>query len=158
MTQESKKPHIEELVTNKKAYFDYEVLETYETGIVLQGTEIKSLRSHGASLQEAYIIVDKGELWLIASSIAPYKFGSFYNHEEKRKRKLLAHKKEIRTIEAAIAQKGLTCMPLSIYIKNGIVKLKIGICRGKKQHDKREKLQERDDKRAMDRMMKSRNS
>ena len=121
MTNESKQPHIQELVTNKKAFFQYEVLETFETGIVLQGTEIKSLREHGGSLPEAYVTVEKSELWLIAASIAPYKFGSFYNHAEKRKRKLLAHKREIATIEKALEQKGLTCIPLSMYDKNGKV-------------------------------------
>ena len=155
MTDENKKPHIQELVSNKKAFFEYEVLETYETGISLVGTEIKSIRDHGASLAEAYVTIDKGELWLIAASIAPYKYGSFYNHEEKRKRKLLAHTREIRAIEAAITQKGLTSVPLSMYLKNGKVKVKIGICRGKKLHDKRKSIQERDDKRQIQRIMKN---
>ena len=154
MTQESKQPHIQELVSNKKAHFQYEILETLETGIVLKGTEIKSLRDHGGTLQEAYVTCDHGELWLLQCSIAPYRFGSFYNHEEKRKRKLLAHKREIKRFEQAMQEKGLTCIPLAIYLKNGLAKAKIALVKGKKLHDKRADIQEREDKRQMDRAMK----
>lgn len=155
MTEETKKPHYQDLVSNKRATFEYEILETFEVGIVLIGTEIKSLRQNGGSLQEAYITVDdKGTLLLIAASIAPYRFGSYNNHEEKRKRILLAHKREIRKIEEAITRKGLTCVPLSLYLKNGRAKVKIGICRGKKAHDKRAAIHERDQKREVARNMK----
>jgi SsrA-binding protein len=152
---QSNTPHIKELVSNRKAGFQYEILETFEVGIVLIGTEIKSLRNNGGSLQEAHISVDKGELWLLHSTIAPYRFGSVYNHEEKRKRKLLAHKKEISRIAAAIQEKGLTCIALSIYLKNGKAKAKIALARGKKLHDKREAIKEREDKKAIQRMLKS---
>ena len=155
MTNESKQAHIQELVSNKKAFFQYEIVETFETGIVLLGTEIKSLRDHGGSLPEAYVTVNSHELWLIAASIAPYRFGSVYNHEEKRKRKLLAHKREIAKICTAIDEKGLTCVPLSMYLKNGKVKVKIAIVKGKKLHDKRASIKERDNKREVQRAMKN---
>jgi SsrA-binding protein len=154
MSEETKAAHIQELIKNRKASFHYEILETFEVGIVLLGTEIKSLRLGGASLDEAYVTEEEGELWLLGASIAPYSFGSFYNHEEKRKRKLLAHKREIAKIDAALNQKGLTCVPLSLYLKNGRAKLRIGIARGKKTFDKRQTIQKREEKRTIDRMMK----
>ncbi|MBS0655358.1 MAG: SsrA-binding protein SmpB, partial [Verrucomicrobia bacterium] len=142
-------PHIKELTSNRKASYEYEILDTYEAGVALLGTEIKSLRNNGGSLQEAYINVDRGELWLLNASIAPYRFGSVYNHEEKRKRKLLMHKREILKISSAMQEKGLTCIPLKLYLKNGKVKVKIAIARGKKLHDKRESIKEKEDTRAM---------
>lgn len=145
-----------ELVSNKKAGFQYEILETLETGIALLGTEIKSLRDHGGGLVEAYISIDNGELWLVNASIAPYRFGNIHNHEEKRKRKLLAHKREIIRLSSQIQEKGLTCIPLSLYLKNGRVKVKIALAKGKKLHDKRETIQKREDDRAIQRAMKSR--
>lgn len=148
-------PHIKELVSNRKAGYQYEILDTYEAGIALLGTEIKSLRQNGGSLQEAYISIDKGELWLVNASIAPYKFGSVYNHEEKRKRKLLMHKREILKLHSAMQEKGLTCIPLKLYLKNGKVKVKIAIAKGKKLHDKRESIKEKEDTRAMQRMLKN---
>ncbi|MDB6081819.1 MAG: smpB [Chlamydiia bacterium] len=154
MTNEEK-PRIQELVTNRRATFEYEVLETIEAGIVLQGTEIKSLRDHGGSLQESYIMANHTELLLISATISPYRFGSIYNHDEKRKRKLLVHKRELRHIEESIRLKGLTCIPLSMYLKNGRVKVKIAIAKGKKVHDKRAAIQERDDKRAIQRHLKN---
>ncbi len=149
------KPFIKEIAGNRKARFHFEILETFEVGIVLTGTEIKSLKAHGAHIEEAYITCDKKELWLISCSITPYTFGNIYNHEEKRKRKLLAHKKEILAIQNAVQEKKLTCIPLSIYLKNGVAKLSIAIARGKKLYDKRETIKEREDKRAIDRMMKN---
>lgn len=151
---ENKQLHIQELVSNRKALFQYEIVETFEVGIMLVGTEIKSLRENGGSLVEAYVSVDKWELWLIAANIAPYRFGASYNHEDKRKRKLLAHKREIAQIAQAIKEKGLTCIPLSMYLKNGKVKVRIAIVKGKKLHDKREAIKERDDKRTMQRALK----
>jgi SsrA-binding protein len=147
-------PHSKDLVSNRKAFYEYEIIETFEVGMQLMGTEIKSLRAHGGSLQEAFISVERGELWLIGSSIKPYAFGSVYNHEERRKRKLLAHRKEILTISSAIQEKGLTCVPLSLYLKGGLAKLKIAIAKGKKIHDKRETIKAREDKRSIDRLMK----
>lgn len=144
-----------DLISNRKAFHDYEIVETYEVGIALLGTEIKSLRANGGSLQEAFISVERGELWLIGSSIKPYSFGGAYNHEERRKRKLLAHAREILKIGSAIQEKGLTCIPLSLYLKAGRAKLKIALARGKKLHDKRETIKAREEKRAMDRAIKS---
>ncbi len=151
---DEKELHIKELASNRKATFDYEIIETLETGLVLKGTEIKSLRQGGAHLTEAYITVDSGELWLVGSQIAPYGFASFYQHEEKRKRKLLAHKKEIERIQTLIDKKGFSCIPLKLYLKNGKAKLLIAIARGKKLFDKREAIKARDDKRSMQRALK----
>jgi SsrA-binding protein len=147
-------PQNKDLVTNRKAFYEYEMLETFEVGIQLVGTEIKSLRANGGSLQEAFISVERGELWLIGSSIKPYSFGGAYNHEERRKRKLLAHRREIQTIGAAIQEKGLTCIPLCLYLKGGLAKLKIALAKGKQLHDKRETIKAREDKRSIDRLMK----
>lgn len=144
----------QEIVSNRKASFNYEILETFEAGIVLQGTEIKSLRDNGGSLQEAYIQVIGNELWLVACSIAPYRFGNIYNHDEKRKRKLLMHKREIIQLKHATQERGFALIPLSFYLKNGRVKLKFAIAKGKKIHDKRTAVKERDDKRQIDRAMK----
>ncbi len=146
---------IKELVSNRKAGFQYEILETFETGIVLVGTEIKSLRDHGGSLQEAYVSIDSGELWLVNATIAPYRHGGLYNHEDKRKRKLLVHKKEIDKLNSAIQEKGLTCIPLSIYLKKGRAKVKIALAKGKKLHDKRESIKEREDNKSIQRAMKN---
>lgn len=146
-----------DLVSNRKATFNYEILETFEAGIVLQGTEIKSLRDNGGSLQEAYVRVVGSELWLIGCNIAPYRFGNIHNHEEKRDRKLLMHKREIAKLKVATQEKGLTTIPLALYLKNGRVKVKIAIAKGKKTFDKRSAVKERDEKRQMDSAMKHRN-
>ncbi len=143
-----------ELVSNRRGYYDYEVLETYEAGIALLGTEIKSLRDHGGSLQDAYVLIDKGEAYLKQASIAPYKFGSVFNHNERRKRKLLLHRHEITKLKKQIEQKGLTIIPLSMYLKKGYVKVKLGVAKGKKRHDKRQAIREREEKRSIDRILK----
>lgn len=143
-----------ELVSNRKARHYYEILETFEAGVVLKGTEIKSLRDGGGSLQEAYVRVIEGELILIGSSIAPYRFGNIYNHTEQRDRKLLMHRREIHRLKIAVETKGLALIPLSFYLKKGKVKLQLAVAKGKKMHDKREALKERDDKRSMQKMMK----
>ncbi len=140
-----------DLVSNRRATFDYTILETFEAGIVLQGTEIKSLRDHGGTLQDAYVKVITAELWLIGSNISHYKYGNVHNHEEKRDRKLLMHKREIRKLKEATQEKGLSVIPLGMYLRNGRVKVKIAIAKGKKAHDKRAAIQERDDKRRIDR-------
>lgn len=145
-----------ELVSNRRAGHDYEILEILEAGIVLFGTEIKSLRNHGGVLQDAYVIINKGEAFLKNASIAPYKFGNVYNHEEKRDRKLLLHKKEIFKLKKMMEQKGLAVIPLSLYLNKGFVKVKIAIARGKKQHDKRSAIKEREQKRDINRAMKHR--
>jgi SsrA-binding protein len=142
-----------DLVSNRRATHDYEILETFETGIVLQGTEIKSIRNNGASLQESYVKVLKGELWLIGCHIAPYKFGSTNNHEERRDRKLLMHKREIDRLRVDTHEKGLTLIPLAFYFKEGRIKVRIGLAKGKKSHDKREAIKEADQKRSVQQAM-----
>ena len=145
---------MEDLVSNRKAHHNYEILETLESGIVLLGTEIKSLRDHGGNLQEAYVVFHRGEAYLKNSSIAPYKFGNIYNHEERRERKLLLHKRELLRLKSIIDEKGLTIIPLGMYLKHGLVKVRLGVAKGKKAYDKRASLKARQDKREMDRSMK----
>lgn len=146
---------MQELASNRKAYHSYEILETFEAGIALLGTEIKSLRSHSASLAEAYITVgEDAQLWLKNSHIPPYKFGSAHNHEPTRKRKLLMHKKEILRLKKAAAEKGLTIIPLSFFLKKGLIKVKIALGRGRKKHDKRASIKEKEQKRAMQKFLK----
>jgi SsrA-binding protein len=143
-----------DLVSNRQATWQYQILETFEAGIQLQGTEIKSLRNHGGSLQEAYVKVIGQELWLIGCSIAPYRFGNIHNHEERRDRKLLMHKREIEKLRIAVQEKGLTLIALAFYLKEGRVKVRIAIAKGKKTVDKRESIKERDEKRFMQKMLK----
>jgi SsrA-binding protein len=143
-----------DLVSNRKAHFLYEILEIYETGIVLKGTEVKSLRDHGGSLQEAYVKVSKNELWLVGCSIAPWRFGNIHNHEERRERKLLMHKREIARLKSAAQEKGLTIIPIAIYLKEGRIKVKIATARGKARTDKRHAIKERDEKRHMEKALK----
>jgi SsrA-binding protein len=151
----SKKKSDAELVSNRRAGHDYEILETLEAGIILQGTEIKSLRGHGGSLQDAYVLISmSGEPILKNASIAPYKFGTLYNHEEKRDRKLLLHKREIERLRALSQEKGLTLIPLSMYLKEGYVKVKVAVAKGKRSYDKRAALKEREHKRDIERAMK----
>ncbi len=144
-----------EVVRNRKAYHDYEILETFEAGISLKGTEIKAIRSDGVTLQEAYVKVLHGEVWLIGAHVPPYKFGNIHNHEERRDRKLLLHKREINSLKTATKEKGLTIVPLSLYFSKGRLKVKIGIAKGKKSTDKRATIKERDEKRNMQRAMKN---
>jgi len=143
-----------DLVSNRRAFHDYEILESFEAGIVLKGTEIKSLRSGGGGLQEAYVKVLNNEVWLVGSSIAPYKYGNIQNHEEKRDRKLLMHKREIQKLKQGTQEKGLTIVALGIYLKSGRAKVKIALAKGKKAYDKRASIKEREVKRSIDRMIK----
>jgi SsrA-binding protein len=143
-----------DLVSNRRAFHDYEILETFEAGIILLGTEIKSLRNHGGSLQDSYVDIRKNELWLINSSIAPYSFGNINNHPERRERKLLMHHREIEYLDRLLQEKGLTLIPLSIYFnKKGIAKVKIASAKGKKTYDKRAAIKKREDTRAMERAL-----
>jgi SsrA-binding protein len=143
-----------DLVSNKRAGHNYEILETFEAGIVLQGTEIKSLRDHGGSLQESYVKVLDSELWLVNASIAPYRFGNIHNHEDRRDRKLLMHRNEIRKLKVATQEKGLTIVPLAFYLKDGRVKVRIATAKGKKSVDKRADIKAKDDQRRIDQAMK----
>ena len=134
-------------IINKKAQHDYFVLETLEAGIVLTGTEIKSIRDGKCNIKDCYGIIRNHEVFLLNMFVSPYKEGNIFNHEETRNRKLLLHKKEIKKIEEAVNLKGLTLIPLKLYFKNNILKVALGICRGKKDYDKRESIKERDMKR-----------
>ena len=136
---------------NRKARHDYTVLETIECGIVLTGTEVKSVRHGEVSLSGSYGAVLKGELWLVGADIAAYKFGNRFNHEPKSMRKLLVHAKEVRELQLKTEAKGLTLIPLKVFLKNGRVKVDLGICRGKQLHDKRDALKKKALRRDMER-------
>jgi SsrA-binding protein len=148
----SKKNADTELVSNRRALHDYEILDTYEAGIVLTGTEIKSLRGHGGSLQDAYVFVS-GDVILKNASIAPYRFGITFGHAERRDRKLLLHKREIAKLKSLSEEKGLALIPLSMYLKNGYVKVKVAVARGKRSYDKRAALKEKEHKKTIDRAL-----
>lgn len=142
-------------IKNRRATFDYEIGDTYTAGLVLTGTEIKSIRAEKASLVDSYCIIDHGEVWVKGMNIAEYFYGSYNNHAARRDRKLLLSKKEISKIEKSISDPGFTLIPLRIFISDrGYAKLVVGIARGKKQYDKRQAIKEREDKRILDRMMK----
>ena len=136
---------------NRKARHDYTVLETIECGIVLSGTEVTSVRHGELSLAGAYGAVLKGELWLLGADIAAYKFGNRFNHEPKSQRKLLVHAKEIRELQLKTEAKGLTLVPLRVYLKHGKIKVDLGVCRGKQLHDKRDALKKKDLRRDLER-------
>jgi len=138
---------------NRQAYHDYFVERTIEAGISLVGTEIKSIRDGKVNLRGAYAISHNGELWLENTHIAAYEHGNRYNHEPLRNRKLLLHKREIEQLQAKVATKGLTLIPLKLYLKGGKAKIELGLCRGKKLYDKREAIAERDVKREMERVI-----
>lgn len=143
------------LTDNRQARFRYEILETYEAGIALQGTEVKSIIAGRANLQDAYAFIRAGEAWLLNAHISPFQQASqYFNHEPRRDRKLLLHKKEINKLVGKIEQKGLTLVPLKMYMSNNKVKVALGLARGKKIHDKREDVKRRDDQRDMRRAMK----
>ena len=132
---------------NRKARHDYFIEDSYEAGIALTGTEIKSIRLGNCNIKDCYGVVKNGEVFLLNMYIGQYKEGNIFNHKETRTRKLLLHKKEIRKIDDAIKLKGLTLIPLKLYFKKNILKVELGVCRGKKNYDKRESIKERDIKR-----------
>jgi SsrA-binding protein len=143
------------IVSNRRARREYHVLDNIEAGIVLQGTEVKTLRTtNSMTLKDSYADIIGGELYLVGAHIAPYEFGNVMNHEPERPRKLLLHKREIVKLAQRVAEKGLTLIPRSVYFKQGMVKVDIGLCRGKHSYDKREAIKERETKRDMDRAMK----
>ncbi len=133
--------------TNRKARHEYSVLETYETGIVLTGTEVKSLRLGNANIAEAYAQVKNGEVWVLGMHISPYQQGSYANVDPIRKRKLLLHRKEIRKIIARTGEPGITLIPLRIHFRKNIAKVLLGICRGKRAHDRRDDIARRESER-----------
>ena len=131
-------------IKNKKAYFDYEILEEIETGIVLKGTEIKSIREGKANLRDSYAIIRNNEVYILNMHISPYEQGNIFNHEETRTRKLLLHKREILKLRDSLELKGLTLVPLKLYFKGNHAKILLGLARGKKLYDKRESIKKRD--------------
>ncbi len=147
---------IESIARNRRARFDYDIIETWEAGIALTGTEVKSLRNGKAQITDAYGILKDGEVWLLNLHIAPYEQGNRFNHEATRTRKLLLHSKEIKKMIGAVERQGLTLIALEIYFKRGRAKVRLGLGRGKKLHDKRADLKEKDDKREMARAVKER--
>jgi len=139
---------------NRKATFRFEILEEVECGILLQGTEVKSLRDRNATLEEAYARIDGNEVWLIGFHISPYKYGHSQNHEPTRKRKLLLRSEQIRKLKPKVEQRGQTLVPLRVYFSDrGIAKVAVALCKGKTVGDKRQSLKARDDRREMDRAM-----
>ncbi len=142
---EPRDPNAKQIVsTNRRARFEYEILETMEAGIVLVGTEVKSLRAGRVNLQDAYCRVEHGEVWIYNMHISPYEQGNRYNEEPLRRRKLLLHHKEILLVQARMEQKGLALIPLSLYFRRGFAKLDIALSRGKKLYDKRQSIADRD--------------
>lgn len=147
---------IKVVATNRRANFEYFLLERFEAGIALQGSEIKSLRKGQVSLAEAYIRVDGREAWLVNAHIAPYDPASYTNHDPKRPRRLLLHKREIRQLWNAVRQKGVTIVPVRVYIKDSLAKVEIAIAKGKKLYDKRSEIARRDVERELEREQRSR--
>ena len=142
------------VATNKKAYHEYNILEQFEAGIQLKGSEVKSIREGKASLKQSYVLIRKGEAWLRGSHIASYSHTGYEGHDPVRNRKLLLHKKEIQKINSKLSEKGLTAIPTRMYIKSGLIKLEFGLAKGKKLYDKRATKKKRDVERDIKRAMK----
>ncbi len=143
-----------DVAKNKKARFEYEILETIEAGIVLRGTEVKSVRQKKVSIQESYARIKEGEAYIIGMTISPYEMGNQFNHEPARERKLLLHRQELKRLTGKLKEKGLTLVPLKIYFKNGKVKILLGLGKGKTTYDKRKTIQKREADRELQRAVK----
>ena len=143
------------VATNRRARHEYEILETFEAGLVLRGTEVKSLRTGQVNFKDSYAAVRNSELWLLGCHISPYSHGTDANHDPERDRKLLLHRGEITRLTGKIAERGLTVVPLKLYFKAGRAKIEIGLARGKKLHDKRASLRERETRREMDKAVRA---
>ncbi len=143
------------VATNRKAFHEYHILETFEAGVQLRGSEVKSIREGKASLKQAYILIRKGEAWLRGTHIPAYSHTGFEGHEPVRDRKLLLHKKEIQRINSKLAEKGLTAVPTKLYFKGGLIKLEFGLAKGKKLYDKRDTKKKRDVERDIQRALKA---
>ncbi len=146
--------NIKVIARNKKAHHNYFIQSTYEAGIVLKGTEVKSIRNNRLNFNDSYAQVQDGELWIVGMHISPYEQGNINNHDPTRKRKLLLHNREIERLRKNIEEKGLTIVPLSLYLKKGLVKVELGVAKGKHLFDKREDSAQRDAKREIERAMK----
>jgi len=142
------------VIANKKARFQYEIIETFEAGIVLQGTEVKSLRLGKGNIQDSYATIQDGEAFLYNMHISPYEQGNIYNHDPDRTRKLLLHKQEIKRLTGKVVERGLTLVPLKIYFKNGKAKVELGLARGKSLVDRRKDIARRDEQRMVEREFK----
>lgn len=153
MGKESKKI----IANNKKAFYDYFIEDKYEAGIELVGTEVKSLRMGKCSIKEAFVRIQKGEVFIYGMHISPYEKGNIFNRDPLRARKLLLHRYEIRKIEGQIAQKGYTLVPLNIYLKGSLMKVEIGLAKGKKQYDKRQDIAKKDQRREAEKQFKVKN-
>jgi SsrA-binding protein len=144
------------VTTNRRAFHDFHILETVEAGLVLSGTEIKSIREGKVSIAEAYARIENGELWLVGANVAPYSHGNRANHDPDRPRKLLVHRKEVDRLRGAVEQRGLTLVPLRLHLKHGLAKVDIGVARGKKLYDKRSAEAERQSQRDIERALRER--
>ena len=151
------KTALKTIADNRKARHDYFVLESYEAGIELTGTEVKSIREGGLNLKDSWISIDDGEAYIKQMHISPYEKGNIFNKDPLRTRKLLMHKREIMKLLGQVKQDGLTLIPISVYFKESRVKVQVGLCKGKKLHDKRDAMAQRDAKRTIDRELKMRN-
>ena len=152
-----KQQGIKEITSNRKAFHEYFVLERFEAGIELAGTEVKSIRAGNVNLKDAFCTVTNGELFVRGMHVSPYEQGNIFNRDPVRPRRLLMHKREIMKLNARIMQDGVALIPLSLYFKDSRVKVELGLCKGKKLHDKRDSEAERQSKRDIDRIMKERN-
>jgi len=152
-----KQQGIKEITSNRKAFHEYFVLERFEAGIELAGTEVKSIRAGNVNLKDAFCTVKNGELFVRGMHISPYEQGNIFNRDPVRPRRLLMHKREITKLNSRVMQDGVALIPLSLYFKDSRVKVELGLCKGKKLHDKRDSEAERQSKRDIDRMMKERN-
>ena len=153
----AKQKGVKEITSNRKAFHEYFVLERYEAGIELAGTEVKSIRGGNVNLKDAFCTIKNGELFIRGMHISPYEHGNIFNKDPVRPRRLLMHKREILKLNARVMQDGVALIPLSLYFKDSRVKVELGLCKGKKLHDKRDSEADRQSKRDIDRMMKERN-
>ena len=144
------------IATNRKARFNYTVTDTYECGIVLEGTEVTSVKSGNISFTDSFALLEKGEVWLQNFHISEYSYSSVFNHDPDRKKKLLLHREEIKRLQRKVDEKGFTLVPLDFYLKNGLVKVRLGLCKGKKEFDKRADIKDRDVKREIAREFRNR--
>ena len=153
----AKQKGTKEICANRKAFHEYFVLERFEAGIELAGTEVKSIRAGEVNLKDSFCLVKNGELFVRGMHVSPYEHGNIFNKDPVRPRRLLMHKREIMKLQARVMQDGVALIPLSLYFKDGRVKLELGLCKGKKLHDKRDSEAEREVRRDIDRVMKERN-
>lgn len=153
----AKQQGIKEIAQNRKAFHDYFVLERYEAGIELAGTEVKSIRAGQVNLKDSYCTIKNGEIFVRGMHVSPYEKGNIFNRDPVRARRLLMHKREINKLNAEVMQQGVALIPISLYFKDSKVKMELGVCKGKKLYDKREASAKKDAQRDMDRVMKERN-